>query len=122
MTHVIIVLDADTCIQKDYTKTADELYREIELGTFHSPTPLKDPIAVRLQNYLLVAEREIPSMLSKRQRDILNMLSMGASESEMAYALLLSFSGIRHHINALKKKFEVSTREELIAIYCRSYK
>ena len=30
--------------------------------------------------------------------------------------------GIRHHVTALKKKFEVTTREELISIYCKAYR
>ena len=89
MTHVFIVLDANTCIQRDYPKTADELFREIELGTFDCPAELKNPTAVRLQNYLLVAERETPPMLSENQRMILTLLSMGASEAEIARAMQL---------------------------------
>ena len=122
MTHVFIVLDANTCIQRDYPKTADELFREIELGTFDCPAELKNPTAVRLQNYLLVAERETPPMLSENQRMILSLLAMGASEAEIARAMQLSFSGIRHHVTALKKKFDVTTREELISIYCKAYR
>ena len=112
MTHVFIVLDANTCIQRDYPKTADELFREIELGTFECPAGLKNPTAVRLQNYLLVAERETSPMLSVNQQRILFLLSMGASEAEISQAMQLSFSGVRHHVTALKKKYNVSTRQE----------
>ena len=120
MTHVFIVLDANTCIQRDYPKTADELLREIELGTFECPAGLKNPTAVRQQNYLLVAERENLPMLSANQQKILRLLAMGASETEIARAMQLSFSGVRHHVTALKTKFNVSTREELISIYSRT--
>ena len=122
MTHVIIAIDGNTYIYKDYTKAPDELCREIELGAFESPIPLKDPTAVRLQNYLLVAERENAPLLSSNQRNVLEMLCMGASETEIARAMQLSYSGIRHHIDTLKNKFNVTTREELIAIYCRVYR
>ncbi|MBQ6505098.1 MAG: hypothetical protein IJI57_14415 [Flexilinea sp.] len=122
MTHVFIVLDANTCIQRDYPKTADELFREIELGTFECPAGLKNPTAVRLQNYLLVAERETSPMLSVNQQRILFLLSMGASEAEISQAMQLSFSGVRHHVTALKKKYNVSTREELISIYSKTHR
>ncbi len=122
MTHVIIAVDGNTYIHKEYTKTPDELCREIELGAFESPIPLKDPAVVRLQNYMLIAERENAPLLSTNQRNILELLSMGASETEISRAMQLSFSGIRHHIDALKNKFSVTTREELIAIYCRAYR
>ena len=122
MTHVIIVVDGNTFIHKDYAKTADEIYREIKLGTFDSPIPLKAPTAVKLQNYLLVAERETAPLLSANQLNILEMLSMGASETEISRAMQLSYSGIRHQIDSLKQKFNVTTREELISIYCRNYR
>lgn len=122
MTHVIIVLDDNTFFHKDYPKSADELYREIKLGIFASPIPLKNPAAVRLQNFLLVAESETPLMLNQHQLSILEMLSMGGSETEIARAMQLSYSGVRHHVDTLKKKFNVTTREELIAIYCRLYR
>lgn len=120
MTHVFIVLDANSYMQKDYPKTADELFREIELGTFECPAGLKNPTAVRLQNWLLVAERETPPMLSANQRRILILLAMGASEAEIARAMQLSVSGVRHHMTVLKTKYNVTTREELISIYSKT--
>lgn len=119
MTHVIFLIDENSCLHKQYQKSPDELCREIELGCFESPIPLKHPHAVRMKNYLLVAEREAAPMLSKNQADVLELLSMGASETEISRAMQLSYAGIRHHIDTLKKKFGVTTREELIAIYCR---
>ena len=122
MTHVIIALDGDTYIHKDYSKSTDEIFREIDLGTFQCPAGLKNPTAVRLQNYMLIAEREQPPMLSTHQMHILELLSRGASETEMARTMQLSPSGIRHHMDTLKKKFRVTTREELISVYCRSFR
>ena len=120
MTHVIIALDGNTYIHKDFAKTADELCREIRLGCFESPVAMKDPTAVRLQNYLLVAERETSPLLSANQISILELLSQGASEGEMGRAMQLSRSGIRHHVETLKQKFNVGTREELIAVFNRN--
>ena len=122
MTHVIFVQDEDTCIHKYYPKSVDELYREIRMGTFQSPIALRDPAVVSLRNYLLIAEREAPVLISKNQLNILELLSMGASETEIGRTMQLSFSGVRKQIDSLKKKFDVTTREELIAIYCRRYR
>ena len=122
MTHVIFLIDENSFLHKQYQKSADELYREIELGCFESPVPLKQPRAVRMQNFLMVAEREAAPMLSKNQANILELLSMGASETEISRAMQLSYAGIRHHIDTLKKKFSVTTREELIAVYCQNYR
>ena len=61
-------------------------------------------------------------MLSKNQHHIMELLAMGASETEIARAMQLSYSGVRHHVDSLKKKYNVTTREELIAIYSRSYR
>ena len=119
MTHIIIALDGSTYIHKESDKSPEELCREVRMGSFQSPVALKDPTAVQLQNYLLIAERQQGPLLSTTQRNILELLSMGASEKDMESAMHLSQSGIRHHVDALKRKFNVKTRQELITAYCR---
>ena len=120
MTHLIIALDGSTYIHKDVDKSPAELSREIRLGSFEYPVAMKNPAVVQLQNYLLVAERQQDLLLSTTQRSILELLSMGASEKEIERSLQLSQSGVRYHVDTLKQKFNVSTRQELIAEYCRN--
>ena len=120
MTHLIIALDGSTYIHKDVDKSPAELSREIRLGSFEYPVAMKNPAVVQLQNYLLVAERQQDLLLSTTQRSILELLSMGASEKEIERSLQLSQSGVRYHVDALKQKFNVSTKQELIAEYCRN--
>ena len=122
MTHIIIALDGDTFIHRNSTKSTDEICREIELGVFDLPVPFSDPVTVRLRDYLLVAERETAPMLSRNQMNVMELMSLGASETEIARSMALSYSGVRHHVESLKKKFNVSTREELIAIYSRLFR
>ena len=119
MTHIIIGNHGGGFIYQYSEKSPDEICRDIELGVFPFPVPLTDPIAIRQRDYLLVTERDAPPILSKNQRNILELLSMGASETEIGKAMGLSFSGVRHHVEKLKQKFNVTTREELIAQYCR---
>ena len=120
MTHLIIALDGSTYIHRDVDKSPEELSREIRLGSFEYPVAMKNPAVVQLQNYLLVAERPQEMLLSTTQRNILELLSMGASEKEIERSMQLSQSGIRYHVDTLKQKFNVSTRQELIAEYCRN--
>ena len=122
MTHLIIAVDGDTCIHMNCSKSPEEIYREIETGVFSSPVPLADPTAVQLRNYLLVAERDTAPLLSRNQMNVLELLAQGASETEIARALGLKYGGVRYHVDTLKKKFNVMTREELIRIYCRMYR
>ena len=112
-------MDGSTYIHKDVDKSPAELSREIRLGSFEYPVAMKNPAVVQLQNYLLVAERQ-EELLSTTQRSILELLSMGASEKEIERSLQLSQSGIRYHVDTLKQKFNVSTKQELIAEYCRN--
>lgn len=119
MTHVIIAVDGNTCIHKEYPKSIEELCREIQLGSFESPVVMKNPTSVRLQNYLLVAEREENALLNPMQRNIMEMMANGITEVEMEARLFLTKSGIRYHIDALKQKFNVKTKEQLVAAYCR---
>lgn len=122
MTHIIIAVNDGSFIYQTCSKSPDEVRREIELGVYPFPVVLQDPAAVRLRNYLLVAERDAAPMLSKNQRNVLDLLAMGASETEIGRAMGLSYSGVRHHVENLKKKFAVTTREELIAVYIRMYR
>lgn len=122
MTHVIIALDGSTYIHKDSQKSPDELCREIKLGSFIFPVPMKDPTAVRLQNYLLVAERDQNPLLNTNQLGILEMLCQGATDKQMQQAMQLSQGGIRYHMESLMQKFNVGTKEELISVYSRRYR
>ena len=120
MTTIITAINDGTYISQTSSKSPDEICREIELGTYPLTVPMIDPVVARLRNFLLISEREKNPLLSKNQKNVLELLAMGASETEIARAMGLSYSGIRHHIESLKKKFEVSTREELIAAYVKN--
>ena len=122
MTHLIIALDGETILIKNCDKSPDEIRREIDLGVFQSPVTIANPAAVQLRDYLLIAEREPNPLLSRTQMEVLELLSLGASETEIGRSMQLSHSGGRHHVESLKKKFSVTTREELISLYCRLYR
>ena len=121
MTQVLIVVDEDTIIQKSCLKSAEEINREIELGVFDMPCKLQNPVVTQACGCVLVCERENRPELSKLQYNILDLMASGASQMEIAQVMNRSVNGIRYHVEVLKKKFGVNTREELIAIFCRLY-
>lgn len=121
MTHIIIALGDGSFMYRSSDKSPEEILREIEIGVYSFPDVIHDPVALRQQNYLLIAERDGLPLLSKKQRNVLDLLSMGASETEIGRAMGLSYSGVRHHVESLKRKFCVTTREELIAAYIRMF-
>ncbi len=84
MTHIIIGNHGGGFIYQYSEKSPDEICRDIELGVFPFPVPLTDPIAVRQRDYLLVTERDAPPILSKNQRNILELLSMGPVKQRSA--------------------------------------
>jgi ATP/maltotriose-dependent transcriptional regulator MalT len=50
--------------------------------------------------------------ITKRERDVLGLMTKGVSNQEIADALFVSVSTVKSHINSIFKKLEVSTREE----------
>ena len=87
MTQLFIAVDEETFVHKITAKSPDEVRHEIEMGVFQFPVPLTDPAAVQLRDNLLITERDKDPMLSRTQRNILDLLSLGASETEIARAM-----------------------------------
>ncbi len=122
MTNIIYALDEETFVHQHTSKSPDEIRREMETGALKMPVPLNSPHCVQLKSYLLIGEREAAPLISRTQLHVLELLSLGASLKEIGAALQLSFSGVRYHVETLKDKFNVTTREELIRVYCMLYR
>lgn len=60
-----------------------------------------------------------PSYISKRERDILQLLKEGHSNKEIASRLSLSEQTVKSHLSKIFKKFNVSSRSQLISILLR---
>jgi two-component system, NarL family, response regulator len=71
---------------------------------------LSEDIAGRL------AERESRSSLSSRETEILEMVSKGLTNKEIARVLQISQYTVRNHINHISAKLEVGDRTEAVAV------
>jgi two-component system, NarL family, response regulator len=67
-----------------------------------------------------LADRMMRSDLTGRELQILELLAQGSTNKEIAAALDISDNTVRHHVNNIMDKLEVSDRTEAVATAMRS--
>lgn len=82
---------------------------EIDLDCYNLPKVLTSGFIVSHQN-------DLPDM-TRRENQVLTMLSRGCSAKAIAYDLSLSQRTVEKHIENLKKKLNIRSSKELIALY-----
>ncbi|MDX5451822.1 MAG: helix-turn-helix transcriptional regulator, partial [Rhodococcus sp. (in: high G+C Gram-positive bacteria)] len=60
---------------------------------------------------------ELTSTLTFREREILSYLATGATNSQIAHALVISEGTVKSHVKAVLKKLHVPTRAAAAALY-----
>ena len=75
-------------------------------------------IAVRLMNFFAAPRPAIPAQtfpeLSVREREILDLIAQGASNSDIATKLVLSPKTVRNHVSNIFSKLQVADRAQAI--------
>ena len=67
-----------------------------------------------------LADRMMRSDLTARELQILEHLSQGSTNKQIANALDISDNTVRHHVNSIMEKLQVSDRTEAVATAMRS--
>lgn len=80
-------------------------YTEKLLAAFSQPTPIET------QGTGTVIEA-----LSERELEILRLISMGLTNQEIAYTLVIAVSTVKSHINSLYAKLGTKRRTQAMAI------
>jgi DNA-binding NarL/FixJ family response regulator len=67
-----------------------------------------------------LADRMMRSDLTARELQILEQLADGSTNKQIAVALTISDNTVRHHVNSIMEKLQVSDRTEAVATAIRS--
>lgn len=83
--------------------------REVERGG----APMSRPVARRVVSYF--SDQQNPmSSLSRREKDVLNLLCEGQNYKDIARALFVSPNTVRFHLKNIYKKLRVNSRHEAV--------
>ncbi len=97
-----------------------EILQAIEVvqagGSYLSPS-----IAREIVNHLMGGRVSKATILSDRQKEILERLSLGMSYKSISEELFLSVETIRTHVKKLYKVLQVNNKSEAIAQYIKGY-
>lgn len=99
-------------VKNDDTESLIEGIRTVASGTRWIPAPLSEGEIDDLINF------DQPT-LSRREREILGLLSEGYSTDEVAEKLTLSAHTVRTHVKNAMRKLDASTRAHAVAIALR---
>ncbi len=96
----------------------DEL-AEAVLQVHRGGAPMSPSIARRVLLDLRAPEPGLDPALTVRERDVLELLTKGASYPEIGKMLSISLSTVQTHIRSIYRKLEVGTKAEATAIALR---
>ena len=108
----------------------EEIYRAVKAGArgYLSKNAPRTEIAAAIETVVrggkyfpeniaaLIAEREERSSLSAREIEILEMVSKGLTNKEIARGLQISQYTVRNHINHISAKLDVADRTEAVTL------
>ena len=120
MTHIFILVDPDTITMKKSDLRPKEVMKQIYEGEFRLPEEMESPRCLNLDDYVFVVGRKPMLNISDIQEEILEKLALGANMTQIAKSMGYSYENIRYHVDELKKKFNVETRQELAVVYRRN--
>ena len=111
----------------------EEIYRAVKAGArgYLSKNAPREEIVAAIEEVVAggtyfpermipwIQEREARSSLSAREIEILEMVSRGLTNKEIAGALQISHYTVRNHINHITAKLQVSDRTEAVTVAMR---
>lgn len=105
--------------------SADGLVRALR-GAVHGEAPLARDLASRMIEAIHARERSLyarerSSVLSSREREVLDMISRGARNKQIASALTISEFTVKRHVQNILQKLELPSRRAAGLFYDLAY-
>jgi DNA-binding CsgD family transcriptional regulator len=85
---------------------------EIELGRNEPRAPELEPTALFLRS-----ESRLDALLTRREREVLELITSGATNIRIAEQLVLSEGTVKSHVKHILRKLRVANRAEAVARY-----
>jgi len=111
-----IMAGADGYILKDETreKLVSSIHDIMDGGAYMSPSVARKAMQMLQQRSVLEPEHKAVSALTKRELQILEMISSGHSYKQIADELFISSATAKTHINHIYKKLQVSNKIQAV--------
>jgi DNA-binding NarL/FixJ family response regulator len=143
MTHILLIFDDQSMLTFQDEKPAMKLVEVINAGLWTPPAPAHQLLgtlkgkklnAVVVGNWVVVSLEEpqeqprasmpVEIKLSKREQEVLELLSQGLTSKQICHKLQLSLRTINFHIANLKSKLNAETNAQSVGKgialgYCR---
>lgn len=99
--------------------TPDQLAEAMTTAINGRGVYLSPPVAARLLARRHAADTSVANTLSDRERQILALLTRGATNVEIADVLVISTKTVKTHLSGLFRKLEVTNRTQAAAVALR---
>lgn len=94
--------------------TAPDKIIESVIELYEGGSPMSPKIARKVLNTFSQTKTSVDELISKREKEVLELLSKGYLYKEIADKLNISFSTVKRHLNHIYQKLQVQNKTEAI--------
>ena len=92
-----------------------EAIKEVNEGGSPMSSRIARQVINAFKNEIIISKEDSGYNVSSREKEVLNLLSMGNNYKEIAEELFISVDTVRHHIRNIYRKLHVHSRSEAVA-------
>jgi two-component system, NarL family, nitrate/nitrite response regulator NarL len=102
----------------------DELLKNIR-AAFNNEALVSPPVAATLMSYIAeLAELDqalpraayAPELLTRREREVLNLVQQGLTNQEIAERLVIELGTVKNHVHSILRKLNVNSRRDAVHV------
>ena len=122
MTQLIYICDGTNVLFSKTDATKEEILKRMKDHQWQYPFRYETPKVLQIEGWFVIygqSRETLFHLLTRQQLAIIRRLACGESAGQIAVAMRISTDTVNYHIKEAKRKLQVETRSELIALYCR---